>query len=603
MQRLANLGWRRAALLVLLLATRSALAACGDGVLQSGETCDASAPGGDAACPGACISAGVDGECSCARPSIDTRRYVLIADTALRLGSGALVVGGNVGVVKPSGVLTIRSNVLLPSSTEATADQVRLSPGARLGRLFANAAAVPPGTVAARGGPFRFTLPLNVLAALPSFPSLIAGTNPVGVPALGTLVLEPGSYGTVTVGQGATLVLRGLSPGSGAGSYHIQSLRLGSNAQLIAYNPVVIEVVDRVLLGRAARLGPSTVVSMIAGDVQLEVGGRIFRLSRSSSVAAHVRAPNAKAMLGRGAFFTGRLIAASIVTANPVLVAEGACGDGLLQATEQCDTSAPQGDARCPGNCFAGDPEGRAQIASGDPGQCTCRCSSDADCTDGNACNGAETCQGGVCVAGLPPDCDDGNQCTRDCDPAVGCVNTPLANGTGCSDGDACTQSDTCQAGVCVGGAARNCNDGNPCTDDTCDPRTGCHHTPFPDGTPCVDGNACTYGEVCSIGKCVPGGTINCGDGNPCTDDTCDPALGCRHTPVEDGAACSDGNACTTADSCQHGACVGGPPPNCVDTNPCTADSCDAIAGCRHDPLPNGTSCGPGKTCQGGNCS
>ena len=598
-----GLRQRTGVALVLLLAARSALAACGDRVLQPTEVCDASAAGGDGACPGACIPSGLEGECSCARPTTDTRRYVLIGSTALRLGTGALVVGGDVGVVHPSGVLTIRGNVLLPSGSEATADLVRLSAGARVGRLFANMTTLPPDASTARGGPFRFTPPLAVLDALPSFPPFTAGTNPIGVPALGTLVLQPGSYGTVVVGQGGTLVLRGLSPGSGAGTYHIQSLRLGASARAIAYNPVVIDVVDRVLLGRSARLGPSTVVNMIAGDVQLDVGGRIFRLSRTSSVAAHVRAPYAKAMLGRGTFFTGRLIAGSIVTANPVLVTEGACGDGLLQATEQCDTSAPRGDAACPGNCFAGDPERRAQLAAGSPGQCTCRCSSDAECSDDNACNGAETCQGGVCVSGLPLDCDDGNPCTRDCDPTVGCMNTPLADGTGCSDDDACTRVDTCQGGVCVSGEARDCNDGNPCTDDVCDPRTGCRHTPFPDGTPCVDGNACTFAEVCYVGRCVAGGTLNCGDGNPCTDDTCDPALGCRHTPVQDGAVCSDSNACTAGDACRHGACIGGPPPNCVDTNPCTADSCDALAGCRHDPLPNGTSCGVGKTCQAGSCS
>src|SRR5438552_12239140 len=35
---------------------------------------------------------------------------------------------------------------------------------------------------------------------------------------------------------------------------------------------------------------------------------------------------------------------------------------------------------------------------------------------------------------------------------------------------------DRCGGGVCVGGLAPNCDDGNVCTDDTCSPSTGCVH-------------------------------------------------------------------------------------------------------------------------------
>ncbi len=60
-----------------------------------------------------------------------------------------------------------------------------------------------------------------------------------------------------------------------------------------------------------------------------------------------------------------------------------------------------------------------------------------------------------------------------------------------------------------------------------------------------------------------------CDDGNPCTYDTCDPDLGCLHAYNSD--PCSDGNACTTNDTCNGGACVGGnPAPGC--------SACDAVA-------------------------
>src|SRR5215475_10440693 len=70
------------------------------------------------------------------------------------------------------------------------------------------------------------------------------------------------------------------------------------------------------------------------------------------------------------------------------------------------------------------------------------------------------------------------------------------------------------------------------------------------------------------------------------------------------GASCEDGNLCTTGDSCIRGVCVGGPPPNCADTNPCTASTCVRDKGCVHQAtLPNFTSCGPnGAVCFNGVC-
>ena len=50
-------------------------------------------------------------------------------------------------------------------------------------------------------------------------------------------------------------------------------------------------------------------------------------------------------------------------------------------------------------------------------------------CLDGDVCNGDETCQAGVCVAGTTLDCDDGNICTADsCDEILGCAHDPIMN-------------------------------------------------------------------------------------------------------------------------------------------------------------------------------
>jgi hypothetical protein len=50
---------------------------------------------------------------------------------------------------------------------------------------------------------------------------------------------------------------------------------------------------------------------------------------------------------------------------------------------------------------------------------------------------------------------------------------------------------------------------------------------------------------------------ITCNDSNPCTDDSCDPASGCFF--ANNTSACDDGNNCTTGDVCGGGTCTGTP--------------------------------------------
>ena len=76
----------------------------------------------------------------------------------------------------------------------------------------------------------------------------------------------------------------------------------------------------------------------------------------------------------------------------------------------------------------------------------------------------------------------------------------------------------------------------------------------------------------------------NCDDGNACTDDTCDKAKGCLHAP--NALFCDDKNVCTTGDKCTAGACVAGSfaglsptcscqfDVQCADSDTCTVDKC-----------------------------
>ena len=57
-------------------------------------------------------------------------------------------------------------------------------------------------------------------------------------------------------------------------------------------------------------------------------------------------------------------------------------------------------------------------------------------------------------------------------DPPVTCNNI----GESCDDNNVCTLDDECIAGVCYGPSV-DCDDGDPCTDDWCDPVDGCQHS------------------------------------------------------------------------------------------------------------------------------
>jgi len=150
-------------------------------------------------------------------------------------------------------------------------------------------------------------------------------------------------------------------------------------------------------------------------------------------------------------------------------------------------------------------------------------------------------------------ECDDQNPCTDDtCNPDTGCVNEN--NTAACDDGDACTVLDLCSGGECRPGAAVDCDDGNPCTDDSCDPAAGCRNLDNTD--PCDDQDACTQNDACLDGACKPGAQRYCSDLNECTDDSCNPETGeCEYR--NNRIRCDDLDPCTYDDKCISGACTG----------------------------------------------
>jgi RHS repeat-associated protein len=286
---------------------------------------------------------------------------------------------------------------------------------------------------------------------------------------------------------------------------------------------------------------------------------------------------------------------------------------GAAEGTPCSDGNACNGEETCDGseNCLPGTPptvdDGNVCTEDGcDPalGVQHVPLPTGTSCTNVDACDGEEACDGaGACLAGTPPVVDDDEPCTADtCDPLSGVLHLPVSAGESCADSDACNGVELCDgAGVCLAGTAPIPDDGNACTADACDPALGVVHTPLPAGSACLNSDVCDGAESCDgAGLCLAGTLLPVDDANPCTADACDATLGVTHVAVAAGTPCGDGNACNGPETCSGaGVCTAGSPPVVDDGNPCTIDSCDPVAGVVHQPAPAGTSCSNDNACDG----
>ena len=225
-------------------------------------------------------------------------------------------------------------------------------------------------------------------------------------------------------------------------------------------------------------------------------------------------------------------------------------------------------------------PECNVPVCVPDTGDCGMGyANEDGPCEDGNACTSGELCKDGECKNGGSVFCEDSNGCTDDsCDPATGCVNIP--NTDSCDDDNDCTHTDLCSNGTC-GGTEYECDQPEQCETvegATCIGDGTCTYPTAPmDSMPCDDGNACNVGEACADGACAGGGELDCDDGNVCTDDSCNPVSGCVH--VYNSKPCSDDDLCTTGDHCSNGSCVTTGTVDCEENEFCEAGLCQPLCG------------------------
>jgi len=205
--------------------------------------------------------------------------------------------------------------------------------------------------------------------------------------------------------------------------------------------------------------------------------------------------------------------------------AAGGCTAGSpCQGDAQCnDGNACNGVETCNGVCQPGVPVtcNDGVVCTTDScnpmtGACTFA-PNNAGCDDGFSCNGAETCSPQLgCVAGQFTVCDDGVACTADAclEPAGNCVAVPI--NANCDDGQTCNGTETCTVTGCQAGAALVCPaDGIACTSEVCDPQqNACVSVENDSLCPC--GQTCSAaqggcGSFCTVSTCQ-GKVYACGD-------------------------------------------------------------------------------------------
>jgi cysteine-rich repeat protein len=266
-------------------------------------------------------------------------------------------------------------------------------------------------------------------------------------------------------------------------------------------------------------------------------------------------------------------------TQNPgqslVCDAAGTCGDGNLDAGEDCDDGNTADGDCCSSICgfesLGSSCEDGDACTDGDvcDGGGACTPGGPLACDDGQFCNGVETCDSGSgCQAGTPVSPDDGVACTLDsCDEVADVVvNTP--DDGFCSDGQLCNGAETCDAlADCQSGTPVDVDDGVVCTIDEChDPGGVVTHTA--NDAFCDDGLICNGTELCDLAfDCQAGTPVDVDDGVDCTVDTCQEGTGFPvNTPDDD--ACIDGPSCTAGSCDAIDGCVYTPIPGCAPVVP-----------------------------------
>jgi hypothetical protein len=138
--------------------------------------------------------------------------------------------------------------------------------------------------------------PFSAGGAFCAAPTVDCGGSDFTVPKKGSKSLTPGTYGQVTLGDGASLNLE-------PGTYSVCQIRTGKHVtvEVTGATQSTINVRDEVRIGDGSTFGPvgSTPTPL------LNVAGDTVHIGKHATVQAFITAPSARLDLGDGTTFTG----------------------------------------------------------------------------------------------------------------------------------------------------------------------------------------------------------------------------------------------------------------------------------------------------------
>jgi cysteine-rich repeat protein len=236
------------------------------------------------------------------------------------------------------------------------------------------------------------------------------------------------------------------------------------------------------------------------------------------------------------------------------------CGDGFVEAPEQCDLGNLNGTGQ---GCNA---------------NCQFDCQQDSDCSDGNTCNGTETCASSMVMGETVQKCAAGmNEAACTACASGYCDGNGTCNASTCGDGCVDPSTEQCDFGsgnnvagsgcepTCQFSCTTNpnsCDNGNVCDGlETCGdvtgPNGGTGQACSP-GTPPPDGTSCGGSLVCEGGMCTTRPQV-CGDGFVESPEQCDlgnlngTGQGCNSScqfDCQHDTDCADNNTCNGTEAC-----------------------------------------------------
>ena len=281
---------------------------------------------------------------------------------------------------------------------------------------------------------------------------------------------------------------------------------------------------------------------------------------------------------------------------------DGTCSEENINGS--CDDGNPCTDNICSeGTC----------IVMNEVEDCENECAPSRPCPRASNCFHYD-CVNGRCELSEDSCAPSSNPCIRvECDPLSGVCVPHKKEFSRCNDNNGCTSNDICVS-TGSGAEAIECRGEEvscpfrTCEEGICNPENGQCSYQVTAGAECDDNSACTESDVCDAQANCRGTAISCDDGNSCTDDVCRDGE-CFNN--NNSITCNDGNACTSNDLCVEGSCVGQSARVCPESvHPCKQFVCDAIAGCKEEPVEDGVTCGENEdacllgdsVCRGGVC-